>query len=187
MRPIAADANAARIAQHFGGARVAELVDMSHELHCYDYVNQPYATVRREVLADPQALFRLATSGGKNSQLHVRIGALELGADIAIEVRSIEEKCAPLERPSTRLVLEWRSLRSAALFPLMKATLTIYPLTPTETQLELAGTYDPPFGALGDAIDAVALHRFAQSSVTSFVREISTHLRRALTTNQATA
>jgi hypothetical protein len=68
----------------------------------------------------------------------------------------------------------------------MKATLTVYPLTPTETQLQLDGTYDPPLGALGEAIDAVALHRFAQSSVVSFIREVATHLRRSLTSNHAT-
>jgi hypothetical protein len=160
---------------------------MTHELHCYDYVNQPYETVRAELLADPLALFSRATSGGQKSQLHVRVGVLELGAEIAIELTGIEEKCAPFERPSTNLALEWRSARGSALFPLMKGTLAVYPLTPTETQLELSGTYVPPLGVLGDAIDTVALHRFAQASVTSFIREIATYLRRSLTPTHATA
>jgi hypothetical protein len=160
---------------------------MSHELHCYDYVNQPYELVRREILADPLAIFQRATSTGNSSQLHVHIGALELGAEIAIEVLGVDENRAPLERPSTTLSLVWRSVRGTALFPLMTATLAIYPLTPTETQLALDGTYDPPLGVLGDAIDAVALRRFAQSSVASFIRETATYLRRSLTSNHATA
>ena len=159
---------------------------MSQELNCYDYVNQPYETVRRALLEDPQSLFRKATSGGANSQLHVRIGALELGTEIAIDIGGVEENRAQFERPTTTLALEWRAVQRAGLFPLMKASLVVYPLTATETQLELRGTYDPPLGALGDAIDSVALHRFAQSSVTSFIREIATYLRRSLTENHAT-
>jgi hypothetical protein len=159
---------------------------MTHELHCYDYVNQPYDTVRREVLADPSSLFRSATAGGKASQLHVRIGALELGAEIAIEIRGTDETSGTSERPVTTLALEWHAVRSSSLFPLMKATLSLYPLTPTETQLELTGTYEPPLGILGEAIDSIALSRFAQASVATFIREIATHLRRSLTPTHAT-
>ncbi|MEX2080937.1 MAG: site-specific integrase, partial [Dehalococcoidia bacterium] len=40
------------------------------------------------------------------------------------------------------------------LFPFMKAVLTAYPLTSTETQLDFSGRYLPPLGALGKALDA---------------------------------
>jgi hypothetical protein len=158
---------------------------MPHEVHCYDYVNQPYERVRREVLADPHELFRKATSGAHGTQLHVRIGSLELGAEISIEIRGVEEKRTSAERPTTTLTLDWRSKRSAALFPIMTAGFAFYPLNAKETQVELNGRYDPPLGALADAIDAVALHRFAQSSAQGFVREIATYLRRTLNSNHA--
>jgi hypothetical protein len=153
-----------------------------HELHCYDYVNQPYATVRAAVLSDPQELFRMATG----SQLHVRIGALELGAEIEIEISRIDHKCEPFERPITTIDLAWRSRRGQTLFPLMTASLKIYPLTPTETQLELSGTYHPPLGVIGQAVDAVAMHKLAAASVASFIREVAAYLRRSLL-NPATA
>lgn len=159
-----------------------------HELHCYDYVNQPYPVVRAAVLADPQELFRVATSNGSAAQLHVRVGAVELGAEITIEITRIDHKCEPFERATTTIDLAWRSRRGQALFPLMTASLKIYPLTPTETQLEISGTYHPPLGVIGQAVDAVAMHRFATASVTSFIREIATYLRRALApAAQATA
>lgn len=161
---------------------------MSHELHCYDYVNQPYEIVRRAVLADPQALFAQATSATKDkATLHIRLGAFEVGAGIEIQVGGVEEKREPLTRPSTTLAIEWRGHRRAGLFPVMTATLAIYPLTATETQLELSGSYQPPLGVVGGAIDAVALRRLAQESVSAFVRDIATYLRRALSEAQATA
>ena len=60
----------------------------------------------------------------------------------------------------------------------MRADLLAYPLTPTETQLELAGTYDPPFGVIGDVIDAAGMRRIAEESVTNFVHAVADFLRR---------
>jgi len=151
-----------------------------HELHCYDYVNQPYGVVRDAVLADPQILFRMSTTSNQAIKLHARIGAVEVGAEIGIEIERIDEKCEPFERPRTTLGLSWRAKRGSSLFPLMVANLEIYPLTPTETQIELSGKYDPPLGFVGEAIDAVAFHRFAATSVATFMREIATYLRKAL-------
>jgi hypothetical protein len=67
----------------------------------------------------------------------------------------------------------------------MRATLTVYPLTPTETQLDLAGTYDPPLGVLGEAVDAIAMHRIAEQSVTGFVRDVAAFLRGSLAAGHA--
>ena len=43
-----------------------------------------------------------------------------------------------------RLVLEWEAATMPRLFPLMKAELSIYPLTATETQMDFSGLYEPP-------------------------------------------
>src|SRR5688572_9552746 len=109
---------------------------MLHVLHCYDRGDQPYETVRREVLADPYALFPSATSAGPVGEVHVRIGAIELGAEIAIEIRGVDENRESLDRPKTTVTLDWRS-KQRALFPVMTATFTIYPVTPTTTRVEL--------------------------------------------------
>jgi hypothetical protein len=182
-----ADAGSARSPHARTGRTVAETLLMSHELHCYDYVNQPFETVRRAVLANPKALFAQATSTGKGAQLHVRFGAIELGAGIEVTVAGIEEKREDFAKPSTSIAIEWHGEHRAALFPVMTARLVLYPLTPTETQIELTGEYAPPLGVVGEAIDAVALRRFAQESVAAFVREIATYLRRSLAEAQASA
>ena len=43
----------------------------------------------------------------------------------------------------------------------MKADLSIYPLTATETQLHFKGLYEPPLGPLGKALNAMVGHRIA--------------------------
>ena len=59
----------------------------------------------------------------------------------------------------------------------MKAELSIYPLTPTETQLEFVGHYEPPLGIVGGALDATVGHRIAQASVDRLVTDVARYLR----------
>jgi hypothetical protein len=152
-----------------------------HELHAYDYVNHPYDRVREVVLADPLAIFAKATSAtGTGAKLEVKIGALEVGADVAIAVTRITTARSPADKPATHLEIRWTAAKRPGLFPTLTATLALYPLSPTETQLDLSGTYEPPLGVAGEIVDAVAMHGVAVSSVANFVREVATYLRDAL-------
>lgn len=160
-------------------------MQMTHrrELRSYDYVNHPVETVRTALLGDPLAVFKRATTAGAASAaalLHVRVGALELAADIDVRILGIEDGRSPDERQSTNISFEWKSTRNAGMFPTMHGVLSVYPLSPTETQLEINGTYDPPLGRVGEALDALALHRIAEASVVGFVRDLATFLRSSL-------
>jgi hypothetical protein len=53
-------------------------------------------------------------------------------------------------------------------------------LTATETQLDLSGLYEPPFGAVGKAMNAIAGYRIAEVSVHRFVGDVAGYLRQAL-------
>ena len=83
----------------------------------------------------------------------------------------------PTSLPVTTLELEWEAAKSPRLFPFMKAELSIYPLTPTETQLEFQGSYEPPLGVLGDAMNAIAGHRIAEASVHRFLKDVAAFLK----------
>jgi hypothetical protein len=154
---------------------------MTHELVAYDYINHNYETSRSALLADPTGLFQRATSSGASTELHARFGAIELGAQISIEIVGVAERRGDFERPTTTLTIRWHAEREPGLFPVMQAELSMYPLTPTETQLELSGTYKPPLGVVGDVVDAVGFHRFAKASVQRFVRDVAQCMRRELT------
>lgn len=152
------------------------------EIRCYDYVNHPYEAVRDALSMNPYAVFQAATRGAASraesiaSELRVNIGGLEVAKEIAIVVHNIEEE-ASTSSPITRLHLEWEAAESPRLFPLMRAELSIYPLTSTETQLDFAGLYEPPAGALGGAVDSLVGHRIAEVSVHRFVADVATYLR----------
>jgi len=157
------------------------------EIRCFDYVNHPYEQVRDALSKDAVALFQSATKAAASrarsvaSELRLDVGGFAVEADILISVQKIEQRSSEMGTPVTRLELEWQAAKMPSLFPLMKAALSIYPLTSAETQLDFSGVYEPPLGAVGKALNAVVGHRIAEVSVHRFVSDVAEHLRRALT------
>lgn len=159
-------------------------MNRGREVRSFDYVNHPYETVRDVLRADPEDVFRAATRAAASrarsvaSELHVDIGGLAVSAPINLSIGGIEETARGARSgPVTRIPVAWEGAQHPGLFPLMSAELSIYPLTATETQLDFQGRYEPPLGAVGNAIDAVVGHRIAEASVHRFVRDVARHLR----------
>jgi hypothetical protein len=157
------------------------------EIHCYDYVNHPYEQVRAALSEDAPSVFQSATKAAASraqsvaSELRIDVGGIAIEADIRVSVSNIEVKEREgMTGPVTRLQIEWEAAKMPRLFPLMKADLSIYPLTATETQLDFEGLYEPPLGPLGKALNAVVGHRIAEASVHRFVTDVAEHLRRTL-------
>lgn len=152
-------------------------------VHAEGMVNRPYADVREALFAGPLQVFRHATTAGADGwhvggvALRAKAGPLSLGKEVALEVLAIEDARTSEGTPGERFVLRWKAVQRPALYPEMRATLTIRPVGPSETLLDLDGTYDPPLGWLGDALDAVAMRRIAQDSVTGFVSDVAAYLR----------
>lgn len=157
-----------------------------HELRCFDDVNHPYGQVKRALSAGAHAIFERATRSAADrvpdagAELRIRFGAVEIAADIAIEVTEVVRARSPANQPATRIDLTWKSRRSPGLFPAMTGSLWAYALSPRETQLELTGSYDPPLGLFGDAVDAIGLHRIAERSVRRFIADVASYLRAEL-------
>lgn len=153
------------------------------EVHAYDYVNHPYEAVRDTIFAGPLAVFRRATmtalrdEPGGGAELRAKAGPLTVTNEVAIEVVEIRAGRSPSNTPAIEMILAWKAIRRPRLFPTMKATLSFYALSSTATQLELVGTYDPPLGVVGDALDAIAMHKVAEASVTGFLQEVAGFLR----------
>ena len=157
------------------------------EIRCYDYVNHPYEHVRDALRQDALTVFQSATKAAASraqsiaAELHVNIGGIGVKTDIRISVNNVEEKVLDaMSTPATRLLLEWEAAIMPRLFPLMKAELSIYPLTATETQLDFSGVYKPPFGTVGKTMNAIVFHRIAEVSVHRFVSDVAGYLRQAL-------
>lgn len=162
-------------------------MSQSQRIRSFDYVNHGYEKVRDVLTANTIGVFQSATTAATSrasslaSELHVDVAGLKVAANIAISVTRVTESPATASAgPSTVIHLEWEAATMPNLFPFMKAELAIYPLTPTETQLDFSGVYEPPLGVLGSAMNAVAGHRIAESSVHRFVSEVAQYLRASL-------
>jgi len=162
-------------------------MNKGREIRSYDYVNHPYGRVRDALSQDTLTVFQAATKAAASraqsvaAELHVDFGGIGVKTDINISVKSVEESLVDLASiPITRLQLEWEAATAPRLFPFMKAELSIYPLTSTETQLDFFGVYEPPFGAVGKTMNAIAGHRIAEASVHRFVNDVAGYLRQAL-------
>jgi hypothetical protein len=168
-------------------------MERRHTVQAYDYVNQPYATVSAALRADPKAVFERATRAAAAQadthrvELRAKLGAVDVAADVVVEVEEVALERSEFDKPCTQFAIRWHAANRPELFPTMHATLAIYPLSPTETQLELTGQYIPPLGVLGDVLDAVAMHRVAEVSVLNFMRDIRALLCTELTPARATA
>ena len=159
-------------------------MNKGRKIRCFDYVNRPYDKVCEALRGNTLEVFSAATKAAATraesvaSTLHVNLGGFEVGADIAISVKNIEEEPAKARTgPVTHLQFEWEAAKSPRLFPFMQADLRVYPLTKSETQLDLAGNYDPPMGPLGTALDAIVGKRIAEASVHRFMKDVAEYLR----------
>jgi hypothetical protein len=152
------------------------------ELRCYEYVTVPYERVRDALRRDASGIFQRATASAATrahelvATLRVGVGALEIGTDVKIQVRAVNEQKSALGDRSTEVALAWTAASAASLFPSMEATLSVYALSASETQIDLHGRYRPPLGALGNALDALAGHRVAEASVLRFVQDVAARL-----------
>jgi hypothetical protein len=76
----------------------------------------------------------------------------------------------------TEVPISWRATGAPGLFPQMDAGIVVGSLGPELTQLILRGSYEPPFGLIGRALDRTMFHRVAEASVKGFVDRIATSI-----------
>jgi len=156
----------------------------AHRIHCYEYVNRPYEEVSEALVLGAVGIFQRATSSAAVratslvSKLKVTIAGLEVGKNIVVKVVRVDRHAhvARIASEATELELEWHAETGRELFPSMHATLTVYPLSPSETQLDLDGNYDPPLGVLGEVGDRIVGHRIAEASVHKFLEDVAGRL-----------
>jgi hypothetical protein len=156
-------------------------------LHCYEYIDRPYERVRQRLHHDPAKLLQRATTsaaaraGSLIASLRVQVAGVEIGVGVRILVRRIRDQTAPSGEPAgTRLELSWEAAQMPALFPAMLAEVSARPLSATETQLDVDGSYWPPLGPVGNAIDAAGGHRIAEATVHRFLVDLVEQLRQEL-------
>jgi hypothetical protein len=157
------------------------------KVRCYQYVEQPYDAVRKLLRERPLEVLQRATTTAAAradslaAQLRVAVAGVEIGVAVKIHVTAIrEEQSEGGLAPVTHVMISWEAAKTPALFPLMSAQLSAWPLSSGETQLQIEGEYRPPLGAVGDAIDAAVGHRIAEASVLRFLEDVVQQVRHEL-------
>lgn len=78
---------------------------------------------------------------------------------------------------SAGMAIRWEATGpGGALFPVLDADIKLAPAGEQVTLLTMAGSYRPPLGAFGQAIDRVILHRVATATIRSFVARVAAQI-----------
>jgi hypothetical protein len=157
---------------------------MTPTVRCYAYVDRPYEGVRRLLRERALDVFRCATrsaaarANALGETLYVGTAGISVGVDIDIEIRtSWDEAGVAGLSPVTLVNILWKAAHGPSFFPSMAAELSVWPMTHTETQLTLEGTYRPPLGPLGSVVNAAVGHRIVEAAVHRFLDDVARELR----------
>lgn len=142
-------------------------------IYYYAQVHQPFEKVEDRVcrlLSDLTGWADAAYRDGE--ELRARVG---VGGKRGIIAKTVTLAVGrPVRTPhQTTIALSWKATGAPGLFPLMNADLTVARVGSDLAQLGFSGSYEPPGGAVGQAIDGALLHRIAESSVKGFVDRIA--------------
>lgn len=143
-------------------------------VHDFAYIDVPVGVVRARLVAGPngwlESMATRATAHG--DALRVRLGPH--GTHGALAKRIDVEVGRPVARAGATLIpLTWRATGAPALFPVFRGDIEVAAIGGSETVVSIWGQYDPPLGALGDALDRFGLHRIAETSVRAFLQELA--------------
>lgn len=105
----------------------------------------------------------------QGEEIRARLGGGGLAKTVRLELG------APLDGEGQVTVpLLWEATGTPGLFPKMEADLTLTAVGPERCHLAFRGSYRPPLGPVGRALDQGLLHRIAESSVKGFVDRLAT-------------
>ncbi|HEX6946399.1 MAG TPA: hypothetical protein VF246_03530 [Acidimicrobiia bacterium] len=101
----------------------------------------------------------------EGEELRSRVGPTGLVAKAV----TLEIGAPQLQRRGLVYPLHWTAAGAEALFPEMHADLILTQNGKQETVVTFAGTYDPPLGRVGRALDRALMNRVAEATVRNWV------------------
>ena len=100
-----------------------------------------------------------------------RVGVVGVSKLVRVQVRELSWTDL-----SAGLALRWEATGpGGGLFPVLDADLKLAP-DGQGTMLTMAGSYRPPFGSLGEALDRALLSRVAAATIRSFIAQVAVQI-----------
>jgi hypothetical protein len=147
----------------------------------YVTIDRPIEACRQVLLESPEEWLPnvVQTSHGPAEQLLARMGFTVLAVDV--RKKALVQLGNPVQlRDWLHIPISWEAQPVSELFPRFEGELQLVPISPEETKLALAGTYDPPLGDLGRAVDNLLMHTAAEATVKDFVEQLGRRLEKQL-------
>jgi len=111
-------------------------------------------------------------SYSRESGALTRVGAIGLSRLVRVQVREL-----PGTERSAGIALRWEAVGpGGGLFPVLDADVRLTPAGELVTLLSMAGSYRPPLGPLGQALDRAVLHRVAAATIRGFVTQVAVRI-----------
>jgi hypothetical protein len=143
-------------------------------VYYYVHVTLPFAIAERRLLGVLSGLHDIAGAAYREGEiLRTKIG---IGSDARpIVAKTVDiEVGAPLRgETETEVPISWKATGTPGLFPVMEAGIVVASVGPDVTQLTLRGSYDPPLGMVGKALDRTIFHRVAEASVKGLIDRVA--------------
>lgn len=148
-------------------------------VYYYVQLKEPFQSVERKLLDRLSGFREMAAAAYREGEdLRTRIGIV--GTSRPLLAKTVRMSIGvPLRGDAeTEIPITWSATGTPGLFPSMEAGIVIAALGPDLTQVALRGSYDPPLGSVGKALDRTLFHRVAEASVKSFVDRIASSIER---------
>ena len=143
-------------------------------VYYYVQVAESFAVVERKLLGILGGLGDMARAAYREGEvLRTKIGVGSSTSPLLAKTVEIEVGTPLRGESESEIPITWRATGTPGLFPSMEAGIVIARLGPSLTQISLRGSYEPPLGAVGRALDRTLFHRVAEASVKSFLDHIA--------------
>ena len=131
------------------------------------------ACERLTQLTDSGALVTTSEdSYSRETGILARVGAIGLAKLVRVQVRELVRT-----EKSAGIALRWEAIGpGGGLFPVLDADVRLTSAGEHVTLLSMAGSYRPPLGPLGQALDRAILNRVAASTIRGFVTQVAARI-----------
>jgi hypothetical protein len=109
-------------------------------------------------------------SYSRETGILAHVGAIGLSKLVRVQVRELARS-----EKSAGIALRWEAT-GGGLFPVLDADVRLTPAGEHVTLLSMAGSYRPPLGSLGKALDGAILHRVAAATIRGFVAQVAARI-----------
>ena len=149
-------------------------------VYYYVQIHEAFTVVEAKLLGLLGVLGDMATAAYREGEvLRTKVGPGRGPSPLLAKTVEITAGAPMRGENETEIPITWRAMGTPGLFPELEAGIVAARVGPSLTQIALRGSYEPPLGSFGRALDRTLFHRVAEASVKSFLDRLAESIERA--------